>query len=127
MPERIPIAHDGPGSAADPGPSITGRTNSPRPGEARLSARTETYARAMTTFAPRRQSPVAAGHGAPLRLPFTSTAPAPSPIAAPVVTPVRGRLAALVAGLRRRPASVSAHDAVYRNDDGGSGDDGGWD
>ena len=86
----------------------------------------------MTTFAPRRQQPVAAGHGAPLPIPFTSTAPvsAPSPIGVPDLTitaPARGRLATLLAGLRRRRASDSAYDAVYRDDDGGAGDDGGWD
>ena len=83
----------------------------------------------MTTFAPRRQAPVAAGHGAPLRLPLTSTAPASaaSPIVVPAKTPVRSRLAALLAGVRHRSATVSAHDAVYRHDDGGAGDDGGWD
>jgi len=86
----------------------------------------------MTTFAPRRQQPVAAGHGAPLTIPFTSTAPAsaPSPAGVPDLTiaaPARGRLGALLAGLRRYPASASAHDAVYRHDDGGAGDDGGWD
>ena len=97
----------------------------------------------MTTFAPRRQLPIAAGQGAPLRIPFTSTAPAsaPSPIAAPdatVAAPARGRLAQLLAGLRRTPAAglttttaaapiARAHDAVYRDDDGGWGDDGGWD
>jgi hypothetical protein len=86
----------------------------------------------MTTFAPRRQQPVAAGLGAPLPVPFTSTAPvsAPSPTgvpAMPIAAPERGRLAALLAGLRRHRASDSPHDAVYRNDDGGAGDDGGWD
>ena len=92
----------------------------------------------MTTFAPRRQMPIAAGQGAPLRMPFTGAIPvsAPSPIALPERTtaaPARGRLAQLLAGLRRRPAATTAspidsvHDAVYRNDDGGWGDDGGWD
>lgn len=86
----------------------------------------------MTTFAPRTQQSVAAGHGAPLRIPFTSTAPAsaPSPAEVPDLTiaaPVRGRFAALLAGLRRQRPTGSAHDAVYRDDDGGAGDDGGWD
>ena len=86
----------------------------------------------MTTFALRRQQPVAAGHGAPLPIPFTSTAPAPAPSPAGVsdltiAAPARGRLVTLLAGLHRRPASDSARDAVYRNDDGGAGDDGGWD
>jgi hypothetical protein len=86
----------------------------------------------MTTFAPRRQQPVAAGHGAPLRIPFTSTAPAsaPSPTGVPdqtIAAPARGWFATLLAGLRRQPSVAAAHDAVYRNDDGGAGDDGGWD
>jgi hypothetical protein len=86
----------------------------------------------MTTFAPRRQQPVAAGLGAPLTIPFPSTAPvsAPSPTGVPDLTiaaPARGRLAMLLGGLRRQRASDSAHDAVYRHDDGGAGDDGGWD
>ncbi len=86
----------------------------------------------MTTFAPRAQQPVAAALGAPLPIPFTSTAPAsaPSPTDVPpytVAPPARGRFTALLAGLRRRPSIDRAHDAVYRDDDGGAGDDGGWD
>ena len=94
----------------------------------------------MTTFAPRRQPPIAAGHGAPLRMPFTGAIPtsAPSPTGTPQspAAPTRGRLAQLLAGLRRPAAlpsaaapapSGSARDAVYRLDDGGWGDDGGWD
>lgn len=96
----------------------------------------------MTTFAPRRQLPIAAGHGAPLRMPFTGAIPtsAPSPAGGSqpaTAVPTRGRLAQLLAGLRRRPAALIStttiapidrvHDAVYRDDDGGWGDDGGWD
>lgn len=86
----------------------------------------------MTTFAPRRQQPVAAGPGAPLPIPFTSTAPASAPSPTDVLdltiaAPSRGRFATLLAGLRRHRPTDGARDAVYRHDDGGAGDDGGWD
>lgn len=80
--------------------------------------------------------------------PFTSTTPItvimpPSlpdvPAAVAPAAPARRRLSQLLAGLlgaptvagARIPAAADAtrtvHDAVYRMDDGGAGDDGGWD
>lgn len=79
---------------------------------------------AMTTFAPGTQQPAAAD-GAPLRIPASVSAP--SPTREPFAAPARGRLAALLDGLRRRSPVDPARDAVYRHDEGGAGDDGGWD
>lgn len=114
-----------------------------RIGEAPIRACTEIYAADMTTFAPRGQLSIPTGRRAPLRLPLTGIAPESAaqptgvPVAAP--TPARRGLLGLLADLRGKPTTVTIlrndpktssaarYDALYRHDDGGSADDGGWD